>query len=121
MRQAGLFGLSEHLARLSKDGDPLEVLEATLDFEDFRAWLVAGLGYGDGSKGGSPPFDPVSMFKACPGHQSGIVDASLVPALKQRNTGDEKAAIKTGQPTGEFWPDQPNKAAQKDTAARPRG
>jgi hypothetical protein len=22
------------------------------------------LGYGDGSKGGRPPFDPVSMFKA---------------------------------------------------------
>ena len=25
MRQAGLFGLSEHLERLSRDGDPLEV------------------------------------------------------------------------------------------------
>ena len=26
-------------------------------------WLE-GLGYGDGAKGGRPPFDPVSMFKA---------------------------------------------------------
>ncbi|MEM8622211.1 MAG: hypothetical protein AAGG47_01680 [Pseudomonadota bacterium] len=56
MRQAGSFGLSEYLERLSKDGDPLE---ATVDFEHFQSWLVEGLGYGDGSKGGRPPFDPV--------------------------------------------------------------
>ena len=31
MRQAGLFGLTEHLERLRRDGDPLEVLEATVD------------------------------------------------------------------------------------------
>ena len=59
-----LFGLSEHLERLSKTEDPLEVLEATVDFEHFRGWLVEGLGYGDGARGGRPPFDPVSMFKA---------------------------------------------------------
>jgi hypothetical protein len=59
MRQAGLFGLSEHLERLSKHGDPLEVLEATVDFEHFRPWLVEGLGRGDGSRGGRPPFDAV--------------------------------------------------------------
>ena len=64
MDQRSLFGLSEHLERLSKNGDPLETLEATVDFEHFRGWLVEGLGYGDGSKGGRPPFDPVSMFKA---------------------------------------------------------
>ena len=58
-----LFSLSEHLERLSKDGDPLEVLDATVDFEYFRGWLVEGLGYSDGSKGGRRPFDPVSMFK----------------------------------------------------------
>ena len=61
---ASLFGLTEHLEALSKHGDPLEVLDATVDFEYFRGWLVEGLGYGDGSKGGRPPFDPVSMFKA---------------------------------------------------------
>ena len=63
MRQRGLFGLSEHLEALSRDGDPLEVLDATVDFEHFRRWLVEGLGYGDDRKGGRPPFDPVSMFK----------------------------------------------------------
>lgn len=188
MRQAGLFGLSEHLERLSRDGDPLEVLETTVDFEHFRGWLVEGLGYGDGSKGGRPPFDPVSMFKALilqaqhnlsdarmefmirdrlswmrflgfdlgaptpdentirhfrnrltetgtlkrvmdafdrqlrkKGYiaMSGqIVDASLVPAPKQRNTEDEKAAIKAGRTAGEIWPGQPNKAVQKDVDAR---
>ncbi len=34
------------------------VLDATVDFDYFRSWLVEGLGYGDGSKGGRPPLDP---------------------------------------------------------------
>lgn len=55
MEQRSLFGLSEHLERLSKIGDPLEVLEATVDFEYFRGWLLEGLGYGDGAKGGRLP------------------------------------------------------------------
>lgn len=188
MNPSSLFGLSDHLERLSKDGDPLEVLGRTVDFEYFRDWLVEGLGYGDGSKGGRPPFDPVSMFKVLilqaqhnlsdakmefmirdrlswlrflgfePGgstpdentirhfrnrmtetgtlkrvmkafdwqlHKKGyipmsgqIVDATLVPAPKQRNTEDEKEAIKAGKSAKEIWPDEPNKAAQKDTNAR---
>ncbi len=44
MNPESLFSLSDHLERLSKDGDPLEVLEATVDFEYFRGWLVEGLG-----------------------------------------------------------------------------
>lgn len=188
MGQPGLFGLPDHLERLSQDGDPLEVLEATVDFEYFRKWLVEGLGYGDGSTGGRPPFDPVSMFKALIlqtqhnlsdkrtefmirdrlswmrflGFELGgptpdentirhfrnrmietgtlkrvmkafdwqlrkkgyipmsgqIVDASLVPAPKQRNTDGEKEAIKAGKTAGEIWPDDPAKAAQKDVDAR---
>ncbi len=47
-----------------------------------------------------------------------IVDASLVPAPKQRNTGSERDAIKSGKSAQEIWPDEPNKAAQKDTDAR---
>lgn len=188
MDQRSLFGLSEHLERLSKTGDPLETLEATVDFEYFRGWLVEGLGYGDGSKGGRPPFDPVSMFKAVilqaqhnlsdarmefmirdrlswmrflgfdlgaatPDentirhfrnrltetgtlkrvmkafdwqlHKKGyipmsgqIVDASLVPTPKQRNTEGEKEAIKEGKSAREIWPDEPAKAAQKYVDAR---
>jgi len=63
MRQAGLFGLSEHLKRLSAHGDPLEELGRIIDFEAFRPTLTAALAYSDGAKGGRPPFDPVSMFK----------------------------------------------------------
>jgi transposase, IS5 family len=187
MEQRGFFSLSEHLEKLSEHGDPLEVLDATVDFAYFRGWLIEGLGYSDGSKGGRPPFDPVSMFKALilqaqhnlsdakmefmirdrlswmrflgfdlggptPDentirlfrnkltetgtlkrvmkafdwqlHKKGyipiggqIVDASLVPAPKQRNTEYEKAQIKAGKTAQEIWLDAPNKAAQKDTQA----
>lgn len=188
MEQRSFFGLEEQLERISEMGDPLEVLQSTVDFEFFRPWLLEGLGYGDGSKGGRPPFDPVSMFKVLilqaqhnlsdarmefmlqdrlswmrfAGFDLGaptpdentirlfrnklttsgalkrvmkafdwqlqkkgyipmsgqIVDASLVPAPKQRNTDGEKDAIKAGKTAAEIWPDQPNKAAQKDTNAR---
>ena len=63
MTAESLFSLSEHPERLSKAGDRLEVPDATVDFEYSRGWLVEGLGSGDGSRGGRPPFDPVSMFK----------------------------------------------------------
>ena len=188
MNPRSLFGLSEHLEHLSKHGDPLEVLDATIDFEYFRGWLVEGLGYGDGAKGGRPPFDSVSMFKVLilqAQHNlsdakmefmirdrlswmrflkfelgdatsnentirhfrnrmtetgtlkrvmkafdwqlykkdyipmSGqIVDATLVPAPKPRNTDGEKEAVKASKSAKEIWPDHPTKAAQKDTNAR---
>jgi len=63
MEPRSLFSLADQLDRLSEDGDPLKVLGATVDFEYFRGWLVEGLSYGDGAKGGCPPFNPVSMFK----------------------------------------------------------
>jgi IS5 family transposase len=47
-----------------------------------------------------------------------IVDATLVAAPKQRNTADEKDAIKAGKTAGEIWPDEPARAVQKDTDAR---
>ena len=56
MDPSSLFSLTDPLEKLSKDGDPLEVLDATVEFEYFRTWLVEGLSYGDGAKGGRPPF-----------------------------------------------------------------
>lgn len=50
MRQAGLFGLSDHMKRLSADGNPLEVLARVVDFEVFHPTLVAALPYSDGAK-----------------------------------------------------------------------
>jgi IS5 family transposase len=63
MRQSGLFGLSEHLKRLSAHGDPLEELGRIIDFEAFRATFTTALAYGNGSKGGRPPYDPLAMLK----------------------------------------------------------
>ena len=47
-----------------------------------------------------------------------IVDATLISAPKQRNSQAEKEAIKGGKSADEIWPDEPAKAAQKDTGAR---
>jgi IS5 family transposase len=188
MRQTGLFGLSDHLKRLSADGDPLEELSRIVNFEIFRPRLIGALGYGDGAKGGRPPYDPIAMFKvlilaaqnnvsdarmeylirdrlswlrflgfdlgaATPDANTirlfrerltdagalealfidfdrhlkergylamggQIVDATLVAAPKQRNTAEEKAAIKDGKKANEIWPDDTARAAQKDTDAR---
>ena len=63
MRQAGLFGLSDQLKRLSDCGDPLETMSRVVNFEVFRPALENALAYGDGAKGGRPPYDPVAMFK----------------------------------------------------------
>jgi hypothetical protein len=41
-----------------------------------------------------------------------------VPAPRQRNSEEEKAAIKAGKSAREIWHDKPNKAHQKDVDAR---
>jgi len=61
--QPGFFDIDERLKRLSGLGDHLEGFVAAVDFEMFRADLVAALGYSEGLQGGRPPFDPVLMFK----------------------------------------------------------
>ena len=57
-----LFGLSEHLKRLSAHGDPPEQLGRIVNFEPFRPRLVAALSYGAGAKGLRPPYDALAMF-----------------------------------------------------------
>ena len=49
MKQAGLFGLSDHLKRLSANGDPLEALGRIVDFEGFRVILDNALAYTNSS------------------------------------------------------------------------
>jgi len=46
-----------------------------------------------------------------------MIDASIVPVPKQRNTREQNAAIKAGE-TPEGWDDNPARARQKDTDAR---
>jgi IS5 family transposase len=183
----GFFDVDDRLKRLSDLGDQLEVFVAAVDFEMFRADLVAALNYSDGSRGGRPPFDPVMMFKIlviqaannlsderteflindrlsfmrflglglcdrvpdartiwlfrekltkaeaikqlfdrfdvalrASGYiaMSGqIVDASLVAAPKQRNTEEEKRAIKEGR-VPKDWEVKPAKLRHKDRDAR---
>jgi hypothetical protein len=45
MKQPGLFGLSDHLKRLSANGDPLEVLVRIGEFDGFHVILDNALAY----------------------------------------------------------------------------
>lgn len=61
--QKGFWDVEDRLQELSAHGDPLEKLGETIDFEMFRADLVAALGERDPAKGGHPGFDPVLKFR----------------------------------------------------------
>ncbi len=63
MKQARLFGLLDHLKRLSPGADPLEELSRIVDFEGSRPILDNALAHSDGSKGCRPLYDCVAMFK----------------------------------------------------------
>ncbi len=81
MRQAGLFGLSDQLKRLSDCGDPLETMARVVDFEVFRPSLDKALVYGDGAEDGRPPHDPVAMFKVLIlAAQNTVSDARMDPS-----------------------------------------
>ena len=89
--QLGFFDLEDRYAQLSKAG-AVEKLFARFD------GLLRDKGY-------------LAM-------SGQILDASLVPAPRQRLDADEKQAIKDGRSADEIWPDEPAKAAQKDVEAR---
>ena len=85
MRQAGLFGLSDQLKRLSDCGDPLETMGRVVDFEVFRPALEKALAYGDGAKGGRPSYDPVAMFKVLIlAAQNTVSDARMEFLIRER-------------------------------------
>ena len=79
--QPGFFEVDERLRRLSDLGDQLLGFAAAVDFEIFRPELTRALVYSDGSQGGRPPFDPVTMFKSPgdPGGQHPLRRADRVP------------------------------------------
>lgn len=62
-KQLIMFGAEEQLERLSKLGDPLEKLNAAIDWEMFRAPIRKRIRKEDNSKGGRPPIDEILMFK----------------------------------------------------------
>jgi len=61
--QLMMFGADVQLARLSKLGDPLEKLNAAIDWEIFRVPIRKRVRQEDYSKGGRPPMDEILMFK----------------------------------------------------------
>lgn len=61
--QLGFWDVQDRLRELSAQGDSLEKLAKTVDFELFRAELTAALGTRDLRKGGRPAFDPVLKFR----------------------------------------------------------
>ena len=61
--QRGFFDLDERYQRLSEAGDPLEKLNALIDFEIFRKTLDKALAYKSGAQGGRKPFDSAMIFK----------------------------------------------------------
>ena len=61
--QLGFWSIEERLAEISAQGDPLEALAATVDFEMFRPTLASALGTPPRWKGGRPGFDPVLKFR----------------------------------------------------------
>ena len=77
--------MSDHLKRLSAYGDPLEQLGLIIDFEAFRPTLTAALAYGDGAKGGRPPYDPVAMLKVLVlAAQNNVADARMEYLIRDR-------------------------------------
>jgi IS5 family transposase len=61
--QRGFWDFEDRLKELSAEGDPLEKLASTVDFEMFRPVLTKALRRSVPSKGGRPPFDPVLKFR----------------------------------------------------------
>jgi transposase len=80
MKQAGLFGLSDHLKRLSANGD--------------------ALAYSDGSKGGRPPYDCVAMFKILIlAAQNNVADTRLEYLIRDRLSWLRFLGFDLGAPT----------------------
>lgn len=63
MSQAGFFDFEDRLAQLNAKGNPLEVLDAAVDFEAFRPTLARIRDKHRKSNAGRKPFDVVLMFK----------------------------------------------------------
>lgn len=63
-------------------------------------------------------FDTLLADKGYLAMSGQILDASVIPAPRQKLDEDEKQAIKEGKGAAEIWPDKPAKAAQKDVDAR---
>lgn len=62
-KQAGFWSVDDRLAEISAGGDPLETMNATVDFKRFRPILESAAGCPRGPKGGRPSLDVVLKFR----------------------------------------------------------
>lgn len=185
MHQLGIFDLSDRYTQLSEHGDPLEKLDAIIDWKIFSKHLKKSKQKKNNA--GRPPFDSLLMFKILilqslyhlsdaqteyqirdrlsfmrflglglnsrvadektiwlfreqltktgrirklflkfdryltekgfHAKMGQIVDATIIPAPRQRNSRDENKQIKEGE-TPKEWEQQPSKLSQKDVNAR---
>src|SRR5918993_5655731 len=100
MMQVGFFDLPDHLRRLSEAGDPLETMARAVDFEAFRPVLEQALAYGDGAKGGRPPYDPVIMFKVLIlAAQNNVSDARMEFLIRNQLSRLRFLGFELGHPT----------------------
>lgn len=63
VRMKSLFDEENRMAKLSKIGDPLEILNTIIKWEMFRNILNKNIVRKESNKGERPPFDLVMMFK----------------------------------------------------------
>ena len=63
MKQKGFGRVDDHPAEISAGGDPLETLNATVDFDRFRPILELAAGRPRSPKGGRPALDVVLKFR----------------------------------------------------------
>jgi IS5 family transposase len=85
MKQRGFFDEEDRLKEISRLGDPLERLNATIEWERFRPYLNRALKKEAKGPGGRPPFDYVLMFKILILQRLyGISDAQAEYQIKDR-------------------------------------
>ncbi len=100
MKKSGLFGLSDHLMRLSANGNPLKQLGRIVDFEGFRPILENALAYSDGAKGGRPPYNCVAMFKILNlAAQNNVADGRIEYLIRDRLSWLRFLGFDLGAPT----------------------
>ena len=110
--------LSSDLGASTPDEDTIRLFRNKLTETGTLKRVMKAFDWQLKKKGYIPPLSDWTQSLAGQRMSGQIVDASSVPAPKQRNTEDEKAAIKAGKSADEIWSAEPSKAAQKDTNAR---
>ena len=78
----------------------LDRLGQIIDFEAFPPTLAAALAYGDGAKGGRPPYDPVAMLKVLVlAAENNVADARMEYLIRDQLSWLRFLGFDLGAPT----------------------